>query len=119
MENKKINIVFETESVLKETITLTQENFINHIVAHHPEMSGHEKDIEETVKNPNMVYKAKRHPEKRKQFVRKTNKNEISEYNNVIVEYDSEQNGYVKTSYYSENLERGGDYVYIKYGNKI
>lgn len=119
MGDKNSNIVFETESVLKETVTLTQETFLEHIVLRHPEMEGHEKDIEETIKNPNLIRKAKRHPEKRKQFVRKTNKNELSEYNNVIVEYDSEQNGHVKTSYYSENLERGGDYVYIKFGNKI
>lgn len=119
MENKNTNIIFETESVLNDTVILTQENFINHIVFHHPEMEGHEEDIKETINNPNLVYKAKRFPEKRKQFVRKTNKNEISNYNNVIVEYDSEENGHVKTSYYSENLERGGDYVYVKYGNKI
>lgn len=66
-----------------------------------------------------LVYKAKRFPETRKHFVRKSNKNEISEYNNVIVEYDADQNGYVKTSYYSENLEMGGDYIYVKYKNKI
>ncbi|MBQ3415616.1 MAG: hypothetical protein IJH39_09820 [Clostridia bacterium] len=119
MENKNNNFVFETESVLNDTVILTQENFLNHIILHHPEMLGHENDIEETVKNPNFIYKAKRFPDIRNHFVRKTNKNEISEYNNVIVEYDSEQNGYVKTSYYSENLERGGDYVYVRYNNKI
>ena len=119
MKNNDSKIVFETESVLKETVILTQENFEKHIVSHHPEMEGHEQDIEKTIVNPNLVYKAKRFPETRKHFVRKTNKNEISEYNNVIVEYDADQNGYVKTSYYSENLERGGDYVYVKYKNKI
>lgn len=119
MDNKNNGIIFETESALKDIVVLTQENFVNHILEHHPEMKGHEKDIEETIKNPNLIYKAKRFPKTRKHFVRKTNKNEISEYNNVIVEYDVEQNGHVKTSYYSENLERGGDYVYFKFENKI
>ena len=119
MEKKNNNIVFKTTSALDNIVTMTQETFDEHIVKHHPEMSGHEEDIRETIEKPNLIYKAKRFPEKRKQFVRKTHRNEISEYNNVIVEYDSEEKGYVKTSYYSEDIERGGDCVYFKYENKI
>lgn len=107
--------IFEVKSILGETVILTQQDFEKHILAHHPELEGHEKDIKETIESPNIVCKAKRFPTKRKHFARKTNKNEISNYNNVIVEYTSEKTGYVKTSYYSENLERGGDYVYLKY----
>ena len=88
MENRKTNIIFETTSALKDIVSMTQEQFEEHIVNHHPEMAGHEKDIQETIEKPNLVYKAKRHPDTRKHFVRKTHKNEISEYNNVIVEYD-------------------------------
>ena len=119
MGKKESKIVFETTSVFKDIVKMTQDTFEKHIVVHHPEMQGHENDIKETIQCPTVVYKAKRFPDKRKQFVRKTHKNEFSKYNNVIVEYDTEQNGYVKTSYYSEDLERGGDYVYIKYENKI
>ena len=115
MEEKNREIIFEATSILKDTIIMSQETFDKHIVTRHPEMRGHEQDIKETIEKPNLVYNAKRFPETRKQFVRKTHKNEISEYNNVIVEYDTENNGHVKTSYYSENLERGGDYVYFKY----
>lgn len=82
-------------------------------------MEGHEKDIKNTIENPTLVYKAERFPEKRKHFVRRTNKKEISSYNNVIVEYDTEQSGHVKTSYYSEDLGGGGEYVYLNFGNKL
>ena len=118
MEGKN-NIVFEATSILGESVILTQENFDNHIIKHHPEMKGHEQDIKSTIENPALVYKAERFPEKRKRFVRKTNKKEISNYNNVIVEYDSEKKGYVKTSYYSEDLVGGGEYVYFNFGNKL
>lgn len=119
MEEKSNNIIFETTSILGDSIIWTQENFENHIVNHHPEMEGHEKDIKNTIENPTLVYKAERFPEKRKHFVRRTNKKEISSYNNVIVEYDTEQSGHVKTSYYSEDLGGGGEYVYLNFGNKL
>lgn len=119
MEEKN-SIIFKTSSVLGETITLTQEYFEKHIVAHHPEMKGHENDIKDTIEEPNLVYKAKRFPEKRKHFVRKTNKSEPSNYNNVIVEYTEENEGHIKTSYYSENLGvGGGENVYLKFENKL
>lgn len=115
MEGKNKKLIFEATSILNDTVIMDEETFRNHIMMRHPEMTGHENEIKETIEKPNLVYKAKRHPDTRKQFVRKTHKNEISEYNNVIVEYDDDNNGHVKTSYYSENLERGGDYVYFKY----
>lgn len=119
MEKIKSNVIFKTTSALKDIVLMTQEQFEEHIVNHHPEMEGHETEIQETIEKPNLIYKAKRYPETRKHFVRKTHKNEISEYNNVIVEYNSENIGEVKTSYYSDNLERGGDYVYVEYKNKL
>lgn len=119
MEEKN-SIIFKTSSILGETITLTQENFEQHIVMRHPEMKGHENDIKDTIEEPNLVYKAKRFPETRKHFVRKTNKKEPSNYNNVIVEYTGEDEGPVKTSYYSENIGvGGGENVYLRFENKL
>ena len=43
------SIVFETTRIIGDTIKLTQENFENHIIAHHPEMEGHEQDIKNTI----------------------------------------------------------------------
>lgn len=37
----------------------------------------------------------------------------------VIIEYDTEQNAHVTTSYYSEELEGGGNYVYFNFNNKL
>ena len=80
MEEKENKLVFETVSAVNEiTVELTMEKFNNHIIVNHPEMQGHEKEIEETIKKPTIVYKAKTFPEKRLHFIRKTNKKEISQ----------------------------------------
>lgn len=120
MEPNKSNILFSAISPLNNVkVILTQNRFDEHIAVNHPEMKGHEKDIKETIERPNAIYEAKRFPEKRKHYIRKTHKNEISEYNNVIIEYDTEQNAHVTTSYYSEELEGGGNYVYFNFNNKL
>lgn len=65
MEEKENKLVFETVSAVNEiTVELTMEKFNNHIIVNHPEMQGHEKEIEETIKKPTIVYKAKTFPEK-------------------------------------------------------
>ena len=119
---KNSNLVFETVSAINGIVVeLTQDKFDNHIVANHPEMQGHESDIEETIKNPTVVYKAKTLPEKRLHFVRKTKKKEVAYYNNVIVEYNNKDNkkAHVTTSYYSDAMMGGGECVYIKYKNSL
>ena len=122
MEEKN-KLIFEVVSAVDDVVVeLTEKKFKEHIIVEHPEMIGHEKDIEETIKTPTMVYPAKSFPEKRIHFVRKTHKNEISNYNNVIVEYndDSKERAHVTTSFYSENLGKGGgQYVYFKFKNNI
>ena len=123
MEEKENKLVFETVSAINGiTVELTTYKFNNHIVANHPEMKGHEKDIEEAIKKPTIVYKAKTLPDKRLHFIRKTNKNEISQYNNVIVEYNdnSKTSAHVTTSFYSDEIGKGGgDCVYFNYNNNI
>lgn len=82
----------------------------------------YEKEIEETIKKPTIVYKAKTFPEKRLHFIRKTNKKEISQYNNVIVEYNdnNKRSAHVTTSFYSDEIGKGGgDCVYFNYNNNI
>ena len=123
MEEKTNKLIFETESAIDGTIVeLSQEKFDKHIVVNHPEMEGHEKDIERTIQFPTIVYKAKIFPEKRLHYVRKTNKKEISEYNNVIVEYNdsNKTRAHVTTSFYSSELGNGGgECVYFKFNNKL
>ena len=123
MEEKETKLVFETVSAVNEiTVELTMEKFNNHIIVNHPEMQGHEKEIEETIKKPTIVYKAKTFPEKRLHFIRKTNKKEISQYNNVIVEYNdnNKRSAHVTTSFYSDEIGKGGgDCVYFNYNNNI
>lgn len=120
MNNDGKDVLFETASPMDEIkVRLTQDRFYNHIIVDHPEMKGHEKDIQETIEKPNIIQIAKRFPEKRRHFMRKTHKNELSVYNNVIVEIDTEQTAHVTTSFYSEDIGGGGDYVYFKYDNKV
>ena len=123
MEEKENKLVFETVSAVNEiTVELTMEKFNNHIIVNHPEMQGKKKEIEETIKKPTIVYKAKTFPEKRLHFIRKTNKKEISQYNNVIVEYNdnNKRSAHVTTSFYSDEIGKGGgDCVYFKYNNNI
>lgn len=123
MEEKKNKLIFEATSAVENIIVeLSQEKFEKHIVLHHPEMQGHEKEIEKTVQTPTIVYKAKTFPEKRLHFIRKTNKKEISEYNNVIVEYNdnNKTRAHVTTSFYSSELGNGGgECVYFKYNNEL
>lgn len=123
MEEKNNKLVFETVSAVNNIIVeLTQEKFDKHIVTNHPEMQGHEKEIEQTIKTPTIVYKAKTFPEKRLHFIRKTNRKEISEYNNVIVEYNnnSKTKAHVTTSFYSDDVGKGGgECVYFKYKNSL
>lgn len=122
MEEKN-RFVFKTVSAINGvTVELTQEKFNNHIVINHPEMQGHEKDIEQTVINPTIVFKAKTFPEKRLHFIRKTNKKEVSQYNNVIVEYNdnNKKDAHVTTSFYSDDIGKGGgECVYFNYNNNI
>lgn len=85
-------------------------------------MKGHEKDIEKTIKSPNIIRIAKIKPEKRLEFIRKADKTEFSAYNNVMVEYNDENKdrAHVLTSFYSEKIgSGGGSYVYINYKNSI
>ncbi len=123
MEEKTNKLIFETESAIDGTIVeLSQEKFDKHIVANHPEMKGHERDIEKTIQFPTIVYRAKIFPDKRFHFIRKTNRKEVSEYNNVIVEYNdsNKKRAHVTTSFYSSELGNGGgECVYINYNNKI
>ena len=119
MEEKNSELIFQVNSVFEETVTLTQEQFENHIINRHPEMKGHENDIQRTIEKPNAVYKSTRYPESRKVFVRKTNNNEISNYNKVVVEYLTQQDATIKTTYYAEDLTGGGECVYINYDNKL
>ncbi len=123
MEEKENKLIFEATSAFDNIIVeLTQKKFDEHIVANHPEMQGHEKQIEETIKNPTIIYRAKTKPEKRLHFIRKTNKKEIAEYNNVIVEYNdnSKKKAHVTTSFYSSEIGKGGgDCVYFEYKNKL
>lgn len=119
MEETNSEIIFKVESLFGETVTLTQEQFEEHIINRHPEMQGHEEDIKRTIKEPNFVYKSSTFPETRKVFVRKTNNNEISNYNNVIVEYKTPKDATVKTTYYAEEITGGVECVYINYKNKI
>lgn len=123
MKNNDDKLVFKTISAYNDTVVeLTQKKFDEHILKHHPEMKGHEKDIEQTVKEPNIIYQAKTFPEKRLHFFRRTNKNEPSKYNNVIVEYDDnkKEKAHVTTTFYSDNMGKGGgECVYFKYNNNI
>lgn len=119
MEENNNNLIFKTNSIFGETIILTQEQFKNHIINRHPELISHEDDIKRTIQTPHLVYTSERYPETRKIFIRKTNNNEISNYNNVIVEYLAEEDGVVKTSYYSQDITGGGKCVYFGYENKL
>ena len=119
MEETNSEIIFKVDNVFGETVTLTQEQFEKHIINRHPEMKGHEKDIQKTIEEPNVVYKSSTFPEKRKIFARRTNNNELSKYNNVIVEYETPNDAIVKTTYYAEEITGGVECVYINYKNKL
>lgn len=124
MEEQNNKLIFKVESALNGIpVELTQKKFDEHIVVNHPEMKGHEKDIEKTIVQPTIIRQAKIKPRKRYEFIRKVmNNKEVSEYNNVMIEYNDEtkKSAHVVTSFYSDEIGKGGgDCVYFNYNNNI
>lgn len=112
--------IFSVQTYNNTTITLSKSVWDNHILPGHPEMSKSLDAVKDTVKEPDIVYKAANSDEDREVYFKKSNYSSYDAETRVVVEYfptkkDPEtKRGEVITAHFSK--KRGGvsDVVYSK-----
>jgi len=92
-----MNIIFEVVDPRGYKVTCTEDCLNNHIIPHHPNMSGREEEIKLTIENPEfgLIYQDANRPERNIYY--KLSKKKDS-YLKVVVEFDKEE-GIVITAF--------------------
>jgi len=96
--------IFTTSDVFGSPVTLSQSTWNNHIISGHPEMIGNETATQATIENPQYVYRSTKNTDS-KVFFAKTEKSTYPNiYTGVVVGYDGNANGRVKTAYVARKI---------------
>jgi len=96
--------VFTTSDVFGYSVTLSQSTWNNHIISGHPEMIGNETATQRTIENPQYVYQSIRNADSKVFFAKTAESSYPQIYTSVVVDYDGNTNGEVKTAYVTRKI---------------
>lgn len=107
--------IFSTKDIYNRSISLTNEQYNNHIVSGHSEMKSDPKSIEKTVEDPTYIFEDSSHPLRNVYYGFGKHKDYNKLYVTAIVHFSSRREGEVITSYLtSEIKESWGNLKYAK-----
>lgn len=100
----KPNIIFRTTDTLDRIITLDSQTWNDHVIMGHPEMSGNEAALKETIENPDFVYGSGTNPKRELYFAKQKNSTFPSLYTRAVVEFNGSQ-GTVTTAFFCKEIQ--------------
>jgi len=105
--------IFKTADHTGKVIILTEKTFNAHILPGHPEMSGNENAIQETIENPEYVILSSVDDKSHIYVAKSSNSSYPNIYIKTIVT-SSGKTGYVKTSFFQRNviLDKEGKVIF-------
>lgn len=111
--------IFETTDVFNKKVVLYEDDYKNHILVGHPEMTDIE-EIRKTVETPNLVYKSKNFENRKIFFKLGANKKYKNVYTKAIVEYNDNE-AKITTSFLSSDIQGVGEggLIYVKHNCQL
>ena len=107
--------MFHSKDPLGNIITLTNECWKKHILREHPEMESFYRELCDTIKNPEYIFKSKISKNARLYFKGFLHPKYGHLYIMAVITQKEDKNrGFVKTSFPVYNLKKGGKLLWKK-----